>query len=122
MVPVAVYGESHPEYYALMNGKRVVRTSGRTQLCLTNPEVLEICVKAVRKALTENPRARLISISQNDWHSDYCHCENCLRSDEEEGGPSGTLLRFVNRIAEILEPEFPQVIFDFVTAENLFHP
>lgn len=112
MVPTAVYGETHPEYYAEVDGKRVVRSGGRTQLCLSNPEVLEICVEAVRKVLREHPEARLISISQNDWRHDYCHCENCMRSDEAEGAPSGTLLRFVNRIAEILEPEFPDVVFD----------
>ncbi len=111
MVPPSVYGESHPEYYSLIDGKRVVRDGGRTQLCLTNPEVYEVCVKAVRKALTERPDARIISISQNDWHGN-CQCENCLAVDREEGSPAGTLLRFVNRIAETLEDEFPDVIFD----------
>lgn len=111
MVPTAVYGESHPEYYSLVNGKRIVRSGGRTQLCLTNPDVYKICVAAVRKALTEHPEARIISISQNDWH-DHCQCESCLAVDREEGSPSGTLLRFVNHIAEELEEEFPNVIFD----------
>lgn len=112
MIPTAIYGETHPEYYAEVDGVRVVRNKGRTQLCLTNPDVLNICVDAARKALHDHPEARIISISQNDWHREYCHCQNCARIDEEEGSPSGTLLRFVNRIAEILEPEFPDVIFD----------
>ena len=111
MVPTSVYGESHPEYFSLINGKRVVRDGGRTQLCLTNPEVYDICVAAVRKALKEHPEARIISISQNDWHVG-CQCESCLASDRKEGSPAGTLLRFVNRIAEELEDEFPNVIFD----------
>ena len=111
MVPPSVYGESHPEYYSLIDGKRVVRDGGRTQLCLTNPQVYDICVEAVRAALKERPDARIISISQNDWHGN-CQCENCRRIDEEEGSPAGTLLRFVNRIAEALEDEFPDVIFD----------
>ena len=111
MVPTSVYGKTHPEYYSLINGKRVVLDGGRTQLCLTNPEVYDICVAAVRKALQEHPEARIISISQNDWHIG-CQCEKCLAADREEGSPSGTLLRFVNRIAEELEDEFPNVIFD----------
>ena len=111
MVPPSVYGETHPEYYSLIDGKRVVRDGGRTQLCLTNPEVYDVCVEAVRKALKERPDARIISISQNDWHGN-CQCENCLAVDREEGSPAGTLLRFVNRIAETLEDEFPDVIFD----------
>ena len=111
MVPPSVYGESHPEYYSLIDGQRVVRDGGRTQLCLTNPEAYEVCVEAVRRALKERPDARIISISQNDWHGN-CQCENCLAVDREEGSPAGTLLRFVNRIAEALEDEFPDVIFD----------
>ena len=111
MVPPSVYGETHPEYYSLIDGKRVVRDGGRTQLCLTNPEVYEVCVESVRKALKDRPDARIISISQNDWHGN-CQCENCLAVDREEGSPAGTLLRFVNRIAEALEDEFPNIIFD----------
>lgn len=111
MVPTEVYGETHPEYFALIDGKRLVVESVKTQLCLTNPDVYEICLKEVRKALLEHPEARIISISQNDSHNN-CQCEKCLAIDREEGSPSGTLLRFVNRIAEALEDEFPNVIFD----------
>lgn len=111
MVPPSVYGKEHPEYYSLINGKRNVRDSGRTQLCLTNPEVFDICLNSVRKALLEHPEARIISISQNDWRQN-CQCESCVAVDKEEGSPAGTILRFVNRIAEALEDEFPDVIFD----------
>ena len=111
MVPAEVYGESHPEYFSLIDGKRVTTSGGRTQLCLTNPEVLSICIESVRRELREHPEARLISISQNDWGGG-CQCEKCRAIDAEEGSPAGTLLRFVNAIAEALEDEFPNVIFD----------
>lgn len=111
MVPPAVYGESHPEYFAMVDGQRLVRDRGRTQLCLTNPDVLNICVDAVRKVLHENPESRIVSISQNDNYN-YCQCPACAKLDEEEGSHAGSLLHFVNRIAEILEPEFPEVLFD----------
>jgi len=111
MVPTSVYGETHPEYFSLVDGKRVVTDGGRTQLCLTNPEVLQICIEATRKQLLAHPEAKIISISQNDWHGN-CQCEKCTAIDQEEGSPAGTLLRFVNAIAEALEEEFPDVIFD----------
>ncbi len=111
LVPTSVYGESHPEYFALVDGKRVTTGGGRTQLCLTNPDVLKIAIESARKRLRECPNARIISISQNDWGGN-CRCEACRKSDEEEGSPAGTLLKFVNAIAEALEPEFPDVIFD----------
>lgn len=113
MVPVAVYGEEHPEYFALVDGKRLIRDEGRTQLCLTNPDVFNICVEKVREALGEDHNVScIISISQNDWDGGNCQCEECRKIDAEEGSPSGTLLRFVNRIAEALEDEYPNVLFD----------
>ena len=115
MVPVHKYGESHPEYFALVDGKRLL-DGNRTQLCLSNPEVFDLCLESVREALRAHPESKIISISQNDSKKS-CQCENCRKIDLEEGSPSGTLLRFVNRIAEALEPEFPDVIFDTLAYE-----
>ncbi len=111
MVPPAKYGAEHPEFYAMLADGSRPQTSERFQLCLTNPDLLEVAVDSVRQALKANPRARIISISQNDWFGN-CQCEKCLAVDREEGSPAGTLLRFVNAIAERLEPEFPDVVFD----------
>ena len=110
IVPVELFGESHPEYFALYDGKRCL-IPHRTQLCLTNPDVVKVATERVRQMLREHPDTRIISISQNDVGTG-CQCEKCLASDREEGSPAGTLLRFVNAIAEALEEEFPQVIFD----------
>jgi hypothetical protein len=110
MVPPEIYYDEHPEYYALSDGERR-HLYQRFQLCLTNPGVLEVSVESVRTALKANPQAKIISISQNDWHGN-CECDSCLAADREEGSPAGTLLRFVNAIAERLEPEFPDILFD----------
>lgn len=111
LVPTEQYAADHPEYYSMApDGARRVHYP-ENQLCLTNPEVLEIAVESARRILREHPEARIISISQNDF-TESCQCERCLASDAEEGSAAGTLLRFVNAIAERLEPEFPDVIFD----------
>ncbi|MDD6032196.1 MAG: DUF4838 domain-containing protein [Oscillospiraceae bacterium] len=111
LVPVSLYGESHPEYYSMRpDGSRSLQ-GGQNQLCLTNPDVLEIAVESTRRILRENPDARIMSISQNDW-PESCQCPSCLAVDREEQSPAGTLLRFVNALAERLEEEFPRVIFD----------
>lgn len=111
MLPVSEFGRTHPEYYALVDGKRCVRNGGRTQLCLTNPDVLRIATERVREALLKYPDKKIISVSQNDWEGN-CRCERCLAVDAQEGSPAGTMLRFVNTVAEKLEDEFPDVIFD----------
>ncbi|MBQ3862092.1 MAG: DUF4838 domain-containing protein [Clostridia bacterium] len=111
LVPARVYGKEHPEYFAEVNGQRVTTDGGRTQLCLSNPDVLALVIEKTREFLRSHPGHRLMSISQNDWGGN-CTCENCKRIDEEEGSSSGTLLRFVNAVAEALEPEFPDIVFD----------
>ena len=111
MVPPSVYGKDHPEFYALLEDGTRPQTPARFQLCLTAPGILDVSVESVRQALKARPQTRIISISQNDWFGN-CQCPACKAIDEEEGSPSGTLLRFINQIAERLEPEFPDVIFD----------
>lgn len=101
LVPSKTYFTSHPEYFSLFNGKRQAN-----QLCLSNPDVLSISVEAIRTALSENPDATFWSISPND-DLGYCECDHCREIDELEGGPQGSLLNFVNKIAA----QFPQQQF-----------
>lgn len=113
LVPPEEYFESHPEYFALRideNGNGV-RQNGYAQPCLTNPEVLAIAKKNVRRILASRPDADIISVSQNDNFT-YCQCEKCRAVDEEEGSHAGTLLRFVNAIAEDIEADYPHVAVD----------
>lgn len=113
LVPPEEYFESHPEYFALRideNGNGV-RQNGYAQPCLTNPEVLAIAKKNVRRILASRPDADIISVSQNDNYT-FCQCEKCRAVDEEEGSHAGTLLRFVNAIAEDIEADYPHVAVD----------
>jgi hypothetical protein len=100
--------DKHPEYFSMVNGQRIKE---RTQLCLTNPDVLEIAISKVTAALRENPDSRLISVSQNDWGNN-CTCPECRKIDEAEGSSAGSLIWFVNKVAESIESEFPDVIVD----------
>lgn len=109
LVPPEKYFATHPEYYSEINGKRI--GPDRTQLCLTNPEVLAIATNTVRQWIRANPQASIISVSQNDWHN-YCQCANCRALAEKEGSQSGPLLHFVNAIADAIKDEAPNVAID----------
>lgn len=93
----ADYFDEHPEYFALVNNKRVA-----DQLCLTNNDVKNIVTKEVFEYLERyhNPDASLqiLSITQAD-NGNYCQCKNCARLDNENGSQAGTMLTFVNEIA-----------------------
>ncbi|MDD6800859.1 MAG: DUF4838 domain-containing protein [Firmicutes bacterium] len=81
---------------------------GQGQPCLSDPEVLKKTIAAVRGILKEHPDANIISVSQND-NSDYCKCEKCAAIDEEEGSHAGTMLRFVNAVADDIKDDYPNV-------------
>lgn len=78
--------------------------------CLTDENIYRTVLKNVRKRLLENPSAAFVSISQNDDFR-VCTCERCAAIDAEEESHAGTMIRFVNRIAEELEGDFPNVQF-----------
>ncbi len=112
LVPYWEHFDAHPEYYALTerSGQREP-----TQVCLSNPDVLRLTIEDVLKTLNDgyDPEAALniVSVSQLD-NLDYCVCENCAALAEQYGGPSGTLIWFVNQVAEALEPEYPDAVID----------
>lgn len=101
-----IYFESHPEYFALRDGVRIPN-----QLCLTNSEVRNLVVEQVRATLIADPGAKIVSLTQND-NLYYCTCESCAALDEKEGSQSGTMIDFVNYVANALGEEFPEVEFD----------
>ena len=103
-----VYFDRHPEYFSLVKGKRLKE---RTQLCLTNPDVLEIVTSNVLARIRKDPGAKFYGVSQNDWYN-YCECEKCKAIDDEEGSHAGTMVRFVNAVAERVEREFPDVLIE----------
>lgn len=92
-LPGDEYYASHPEYYALRNGKRLT-----TQLCLTNPEVLDLVIKNVGQLFEENPNYSIASVSQDD-NTQYCQCDNCSQVDAQAESPAGTMIAFVNEVA-----------------------
>jgi len=108
LVPPDKYFASHPEWFSLVKGKR---TTENAQLCLSNPELREFVVQRVKQELREAPEARIISVSQNDCFNP-CECANCQALDEAEGSHAGSMLAFVNYVAEKIEPEFPKVAVD----------
>jgi len=108
LVPLDKYWDSHPEYFSMIDGKR---TRDHTQLCLTNPDVLRIATETVLGWMRDHPEAKLYSVSQNDWYNN-CQCDRCRAIDEEEGSPSGLVLRFCNAIAEETEKVYPDKLID----------
>lgn len=110
----------HPEWFALVNGKRVAPT-----LCVSNPEVVDTVVRNMRRFLDRCPEVDVIDL----WHPDgsvFCHCPLCTRGvlpAETEGRPAAGIPRdsfhaayvisyliFVNQVAAALAESHPRVM------------
>ncbi len=112
-LPLEDYAETHPEYFAEIDGKRRVDVENAggwhgTQPCLTNPDVLRIVTENVMNDLRRQPDTRCISVSMND-NLYNCRCSACAELDEAEGSAMGTLLTFVNSVGNAVAQEFPNV-------------
>ncbi|MEX0611736.1 MAG: DUF4838 domain-containing protein [Pirellulales bacterium] len=119
-LPPAKYAQDHPEYYALFDGKRYATLKPGTagiefkrsefayglQPCLTHPDVFRIITDNVLTELASRQDLLNAVISQNDGGV-HCKCPTCAAIDEREGGPTGSLLEFVNQVADEVAREYP---------------
>ena len=116
LLPSAVYGKQHPEYYSFINGER--RPGNHSQWCLTNPAIFEIVAQRIDSIFKANPDKTIISVSQNDGNDTYCQCPECKKVNDYEGSPSGNYIRFLNRLAE----RFPDKQFSTLAYLFTMHP
>lgn len=108
LVPPQEHFAKHPEWFSEIKGVRVAKEA---QLCLTNPELTQFVITRVKQWIQENPQAAYVSVTQNDYQG-WCTCAKCKAVDDAEGGQSGTMIRFVNAVAEAIEKEYPNVAVD----------
>ncbi len=97
------YFDEHPEYFSEIGGKRVRE---ETQLCLTNPEVLDIVTEKMLARMADMPHVRQHNFSQMD-HYNYCECDACRAINEQYGTSGGTQYWFVNELAKRTSEVYP---------------
>ncbi len=78
------------------------------QPCFSDEENYQKVLEKARKMLKASPNAEILSVTQND-NNNSCTCKECSLIYQEEGSRAAPLLRFVNRLAEELEDEYPNV-------------
>jgi hypothetical protein len=117
-LPPEKYFDAHPDWYSEIDGKR---QHEHAQLCLTNEAMTQELTKNVLETLRKNPDAKIIDISQNDWHG-FCTCEKCKAIDDAEESHAGTLVLMLNKVAEAVEQEFPDVLVESLAYQYTRQP
>ena len=103
LVPASKYFEKHPEWHALIDGRRSPQ-----QLCMTNPDVVKVLTQELLVRLRAATNADFADVSPNDGGG-HCACPKCDAMNKENGSPSASQIYFVNKVAEEVSKEFPHI-------------
>ena len=115
IIPQAKYGETHPEYFPVWDGRRHIPAANENhgwQPCTSNPEVVEVAIEAAIKYFDERTNAYSFSLSPNDGYG-WCECPDCVAQDPPEyrkqanRGKGRRVLIFANKVAEGLAKKHP---------------
>ena len=134
LVPKKLF-EAHPEYFALVDGKR----QANGQICTSNPEVLNVVLRKLGTFLGQGPWKSYPVGHYDSWV--WCECQNCQAdygdkrftyrtgsearqvgiNPSEKSFPNyanGTL-KFVNTVAERIEKTHPDCLITYYALYNL---
>ncbi len=107
IVPDTLF-EAHPEYFALVNGKRIRQSDAKgrhlSQPCTTNPEVIKMTIEYLDRYFKNLPEGKAVfHIGNNDVQT-WCECEHCRAldppSEREKGYVSTRFYTFINEVAK----------------------
>ena len=138
ILPKAKHAKSHPEYFALVDGKR--RTDAAAQFCMSNTDVLGITVSVLTGYLTNQGPWRSYPIGAYDsWL--WCECEPCqalygdkafsgktkqdprvtaIGADQEDvPNIANGALKFANAVAEQMEKVDPNCLITYYALYNI---
>lgn len=85
--------DAHPEYYALVDGKRHVHPEAK--LCIAHAGVQEAAIAYALEFFAKNPDADSVSVDPSDG-GQWCECGPCARI----GPPNDRATLLANRVAE----------------------
>jgi len=94
LIPPKQYYDEHPEYFSLVNGRRLQDA----QLCLSNPDVIKLLITNLGKEIIKQSDKKIWSVSQNDAYN-YCECKPCQKMYRKFGSISGAYINMANQIA-----------------------
>ena len=114
------YGKDHPEIYPM--GKNGERKANNLHFCYLAPGIAEALAEALGRQVESRKgavRGVIYFAGMGDWYGGMCECPECKKVYEEEmwtdpdggkkPGYTATLLKMINRAAEILEAKYPGV-------------
>jgi len=118
LIPPEKYFDEHPEWFALIGGKRRRPVPGRQnqQLCTSNPELIEEMARRIIEVFDKDPSLDILALAPQDGGG-FCQCEACRALDEKRAAEtawhatySRRLAIFNNEVAKRVARKYPDKI------------
>ncbi|OGV49755.1 MAG: hypothetical protein A2017_09640 [Lentisphaerae bacterium GWF2_44_16] len=118
MFPEKEYFKEHPEYFALIDNKRIPCTEGEGQICTSNKDVQKITADYIKEIFRVQPNLKGASLSTND-NPRSCECEECRKyyiGNRRVNGKTYAYgcwegadlqMAFMNRIRNMIKDDYP---------------
>ena len=124
------YKDTHPEYFALINGKRDLTNLsciiGGGNLCLSNPDVAKQWIADINDYFDKNPAQFVYPLAPNDGMMKICECKQCQSQINVSMGESGKfsnyIWTFVNKVAEGVALKHPNKLVGCIAYEGYHSP
>ena len=111
MMPYRLFGEEHPEYFALnKSSERVKPGEGPPgHLCLSNMEMRETGAERLLHLIEKQENRTSFVVTQGDGRSNsWCQCSNCKALDAIPGDHmTDRLMDYVNYNARVVNEKYP---------------
>jgi len=118
------YFREHPEWYALVDGKR--KPVAQLSICTSNREAVTTLIANVKRFISQNPEVSIIGVIPED-DGGMCQCEECRNNDLQPDDAFEPIdysrkgktqsqskirryFRLVNEVAREVRKEFPNVL------------
>ena len=130
IVKPALY-EQHPDWFPLVDGKRIPPVHTRYKIETTNPELVQYFADEIKKQFRADPSLYMVSMSPSDGSSDKLASwsespeTKALLEKDPRGKTSYTklMLKFYNDIAKIVGQEFPdRKVGGYIYSSYLYPP
>ncbi|OGV34428.1 MAG: hypothetical protein A2020_05135 [Lentisphaerae bacterium GWF2_45_14] len=103
------FQDIHPEYFMLMDGKRISEKYPNHVPCFSNQEVIKQTVADIVEDLNRNPSKTTVKIFC-DAPINLCQCEKCKAMNESQS-VSEAVYGFQKKIADIIHQSHPGIYF-----------
>ncbi len=118
--------KKHPEYFSMLNGKRMMPVGDRYKICTSSPGAINFHAQAAIKFFNQNPLQKGYSLSPTD-SAGYCQCPNCIAQDEPDADINGKFTRrillYYNAVAKIVYKKYPdKYMCGYIYADYLYPP